>query len=295
MRILFNSKFLRHNAEAREEGTYRINQFPTHCKDEESDGEPWLSLIHPKEYINKIKQACFEKKKLAEIQLSPDTWEAAKTAVGLTVMASEQADFAVVRPPGHHAGRASHMGFCLFNNMAIAAQKLANDGKKVFILDIDAHHGNGTQDIFYAEDKVFYCSIHQSFSFPFTGQPHEKGVGTGEGYTFNIPLMPGCGDKHFLEAVDKAIQAARQFNPDVVGVSAGFDGYSKDKMMNLDYSLKAFYESGFKLGRAFRKIFAVLEGGYHDEIYECVTRFIEGVHVGSRPVRNRFDHDMSVG
>jgi len=295
MRILFNSKFLHHNTEAQEEGIYRISKFASHCNDEEFDGESFLSLVHPQEYIEKIKQACVEKKKLAEIQLSPDTWEAAKTAVGLTIKASEHGDFAVVRPPGHHAGRASHMGFCLFNNIAIAAQKLVNEGKKVFILDIDAHHGNGTQDIFYAEDKVFYCSIHQSFSYPFTGLPHEKGLGPGEGFTLNIPLMLGCGDKRFLEAVDQAIEASRKFNPDVVGVAAGFDGYSKDKMMNLNYSLKAFYESGFKMGRAFSNLFAVLEGGYHNDIFECVTQFIEGVHVGSRPVRNRFDHDMSVG
>jgi acetoin utilization deacetylase AcuC-like enzyme len=295
MKILFNKKFLRHNAEAQEEGTYRVSQFATLCNEEEFDGEPYISLVHPAEYIETIKKSCREKKKIAEIQLTSDTWEAAKTAVGLTIKASEQGDFAAVRPPGHHAGRASCMGFCLFNNIAIATQKLVNAGKKVFIIDIDAHHGNGTQDIFYAEDKVFYCSIHQSFSYPFTGQPFEKGIGPGEGFTLNIPLMLGCGDKSFLGAMDHAIEAARQFNPDVVGVSAGFDGYAKDKMMNLDYSLKAFYESGFKLGRAFKNIFAVLEGGYHDEVFECVNQFIEGIHVGSRPVRNRFDHDMSVG
>jgi acetoin utilization deacetylase AcuC-like enzyme len=295
MRILFNRKFLRHNTEAEEEGTYRIRQFASLGDDEEYDGEPYLPLVHPLEYIESIKKACTEKKKIAEIQLSPHTWESVKTAVGLTIKASERGDFAVVRPPGHHAGRASYMGFCLFNNIAIAAQKLVNQGKKVFILDIDAHHGNGTQDIFYAENKVFYCSIHQAFSFPFTGQRSEKGIGPGEGYTLNVPLMIGCGDKSFLRAVDQAIYAARQFNPDVVGISAGFDGYVKDKMMNLDYSLKAFYETGFKLARAFKNIFAVLEGGYHDDIFECVNQLIEGIHVGSRPVRNRFDHDMSVG
>jgi acetoin utilization deacetylase AcuC-like enzyme len=296
MKILFNNKFLEHNTGSQEEGEYRIRDFSRFHRDiNADDGLQYIALIHPPEYIEHIKLACLQNQKIAEIQLSPKTWEAAQLAAALTVKAADEKAFAVVRPPGHHAGRASSMGFCLFNNMAIAAQKLVNEGKKVFILDIDAHHGNGTQDIFYASDEVFYASIHQSFSWPNTGSPFETGLGPGVGYTLNLQLMLGCGDKAFLEALDKIIEAAQTFKPDVVGVSAGFDAYYKDKMMNLDVSLRAFYECGFRLGRSFDHIFAVLEGGYHEDIFHCVRDFADGIEVGSRPVKDRFNHDMSIG
>lgn len=296
MKILFNKKFLDHNKdEQTAEGRYRLREFPEHFEDEDVDGEPFMNLVHPESYINYIKESCFANKSIAEIQLTPESWEAAKTAVGLTVLASIQRDFAAVRPPGHHAGRDTYSGFCLFNNIAIATQRLVNKGKRVAIIDFDAHHGNGTQDIFYNSDKVLYTSLHQAFAFPHTGHAVEKGEGEGADCTVNVPLMPGSKDKALLSTMDKIISIVKEFNPNVVAVSAGFDGYYKDKMMNFDFTLKAYYECGFKLGRAFKSIFAVLEGGYHEDIYPCVTNFVSGINVGSRPVRNRFDHSMSVG
>lgn len=295
MRVLFNKKFLNHNADSKAEGSYRLLKFPEYFDDDEADGEPFIKLIHPQHYIDSIRKSCMDNKIVAEIQLSPESYDAAITAVGLTVMASIQGDFAAVRPPGHHAGIQTNSGFCLFNNIAIAAQQQANKGKRVAIIDMDAHHGNGTQEIFYNSDNVFYVSFHQTMTFPHTGNASETGEGKGKGSTFNIPLLPGCKDKVLLKCTDKAIQAVSEFKPDIVGISAGFDGYYKDRMMNFDFTLKAYYECGFKLGRAFKKIFATLEGGYHEDIYECVTHFVDGINVGSRPVRNRFNHDMSIG
>ncbi len=296
MKVLFNSKFLYHNVDSEAEGAYRIEQFPGKYEDRDRNGEEYITLVHTENYKQLIKEGCLNNETLAEIQLSPESYEAALSAVGLTVHASEYNGFAVVRPPGHHAGREKAAGFCLFNNIAIATQKLVNEGKKVAIIDIDAHHGNGTQDIFYESDKVFYISFHQAFTYPHTGQAEETGKDKGKGYTLNIPLMLGSDDKVFLSTMDKTIQAAKGFQPDIVAISAGFDGYYKDKMMNFDFSLKAYYECGFKLGRAFKtNIFAVLEGGYHEDIYQCVTNFVDGVNVGSRPIRNRFDFDMSIG
>ncbi|MCD4683795.1 MAG: histone deacetylase [Bacteroidales bacterium] len=296
MKVLFNSKFLDHNVDSEAEGAYRIEQFPGKYEDRDRNGEEYITLVHTENYKQLIKEGCLNNETLAEIQLSPESYEAALSAVGLTVHASEYNGFAVVRPPGHHAGRERAAGFCLFNNIAIATQKLVNEGKKVAIIDIDAHHGNGTQEIFYESDKVFYISFHQAFTYPHTGQAEEAGKDKGKGYTLNIPLMLGSDDKVFLSTMDKTIQTAKNFQPDIVAISAGFDGYYKDKMMNFDFSLKAYYECGFKLGRAFKNnIFAVLEGGYHEDIYQCVTNFVEGVNVGSRPVRNRFDFDMSIG
>jgi acetoin utilization deacetylase AcuC-like enzyme len=133
------------------------------------------------------------------------------------------------------------------------------------------------------------------FMWPFTGQPTETGTGAGLGYTMNLPLLSGSGDKEFLDRVDKAIEAAHKFKPDVVALSAGFDGYEKDRLLNLNYSFKGFYECGFRWRRAFPDIFAVLEGGYHNDIKTCVEHFVDGVNVGSRPPKKRFDDMMSVG
>ena len=183
----------------------------------------------------------------------------------------------------------------LFESKEDKTQKLVNEGKKVFIFDIDGHHGDGTQAIFYESDQVFFCSVHQLYTYPFTGFENETGHGPGEGYTLNIPLLAGSGDDKFLAAVDKAIAAAKAFQPDVIGISAGFDAYVKDKLLEMELTRKAYYECAFRWRRAFSNIFAVLEGGYHNDIMDCVEAFVEGIHVGARPRKNLFDTDMSVG
>ena len=294
LKILFNKKFLEHNVYSEAEGAYRVQDFDD-IPEAAHDGEAFISLVHDHHYIESIKDACRNHGIEAEVELTPGSYEAAKQAVGLAVMAAEQDDFAVIRPPGHHAGRARAAGFCLFNNIAIATQKLVNEGKKVFILDIDGHHGDGTQSIFYDTDKVLYCSIHQLYAYPFSGFSDETGVGSGLGFTLNFPLTSGSGDKEFLEAVDTGIMKAKAFKADVVGVSAGFDGYQKDRILQLNYSLKAYDECGFRLRRNFKHIFAVLEGGYHFDIRKCVDRFIDGVNRGSRPPKMKWDENMSIG
>lgn len=281
MKVLFNKKFLDHNPESFAEGPYRIEEFPANYKDIENNGEAYITLVHSEDHLNLVKNACMNRQVLAEVYLSPGTYEAAITAVGLTVMAADQGDFAVVRPPGHHAKIERADGFCLFNNIAIATQKLVSEGKKVFILDIDGHHGDGTQWIFYRSNKVLFCSIHQQYAYPWTGEKDETGEGEGEGYTMNFPLPAGSGDDKFLEAVDEAILRAKEFEPDVVGVSAGFDAYEKDRLLNLNYSLDGYYQCGLKLSIAFEKIFAVLEGGYHLEIRQCTEIFTKGVNYGN--------------
>jgi acetoin utilization deacetylase AcuC-like enzyme len=295
MRILFNKKFLNHNNDSQFEGPYRLEKFEDHHTNDDVNGEQFISLVHPKTYVNQIKKACQNKDFFAEINLTPASYEAAIRAVGLTVKASEKGNFAVVRPPGHHANVEKTSGFCLFNNMAIAAQKLANEGKKVFIFDFDGHHGDGTQAIFYNSNKVFYCSLHQLNSYPYTGSPIETGVGEGEGFTLNIPLMPGSSDKVFLEVLDKVISAAIDFQPDVVAVSAGFDGFIEDNLLSLKFTLKGYYECGLRLRRIFPNVFAVLEGGYHSKVKECIEAFVNGVNVGARPIKNTFDFEMSIG
>jgi len=294
MKILFNKTFLDHNLGSIYEGDYRLDAFKS-ISDTEADGEPFLSLVHSAEYIENIKNSCLNCESIAEAKLSPASYKAACVAVGVSLKAAEQMDFAVIRPPGHHASRDKASGFCLFNNVAIAAQKLANDGKKVFILDIDGHHGDGTQWIFYQSKQVFYCSIHQQNSYPYTGTFLEFGAGEGIGYTLNIPIPENSGEKEFLQAVNKAIVAGIKFQPDVVAVSAGFDGYRKDRLLNLNFSLHSFYECGYQLSKAFKNIFGVLEGGYHEDLKECIETFVDGINKGAMPTKIKWDPDLSIG
>jgi acetoin utilization deacetylase AcuC-like enzyme len=280
MKVLFSKKFLNHNPNSFGEGAYRIRDFNNGIEKPEYNGEKYINLVHAKDYIKEIQEASTRYSLLAEVELSPESYEAACIAVGLTILASEQNDFAVVRPPGHHAKRSRADGFCFFNNIAIATQKLVEKGKKVFILDIDGHHGDGTQSIFYDTDKVLFCSIHQQYAYPGTGMANETGENEGKGYTINFPLSAGSSDNEFLTAVDTAIEKAKEFEPDVVGISAGFDGYEKDMLLNLNYTLESYYECGSMLTQSFENIFAVLEGGYHQDIRKCVDNLISGVNKG---------------
>jgi len=280
MKILFNKKFLDHNPGSFAEGPYRIEAFTEQYQDTEHNGEEYITLVHSERHLDLVKNACSSQQVLAEVYLTPQTYEAAISAVGLSVLAAEQGDFAIVRPPGHHAKFERADGFCLFNNMAIATQKLVNEGKKVFILDFDGHHGDGTQWIFYKSDRVLYCSTHQQHTYPWTGEKDETGEGKGKGYTMNFPLPAGSGDDKFLEAVDESIRKAKEFKPDVVGVSAGFDAYEKDRLLNLNFSLEGYFQCGLKLGTHFEKVFALLEGGYHLEIKDCAEALVKGVNEG---------------
>ena len=278
MEILFNSKFLKHNHGSYAEGPYRIEEFQSQVQEVDRDGEAYITGVHGESYHKMVRDACMQHEVMAEVNLTPESYEAACSAVGLTLMAAEQGDFAVVRPPGHHAKRERADGFCLFNNIAIAAQHMVNEGKKVFILDIDGHHGDGTQEIFYESDQVLFCSVHQQFAYPWSGHSDETGAGPGKGYTLNFPLANGSGDKELLEVAEKAIARAEDFKPDVVGVSAGFDGYIDDRLLDLRYTLNGYFQVGNRLAASFDHIFAVLEGGYHLDIPACVQHFIRGVN-----------------
>ena len=296
MEFLFNKLFLEHNPDCPGEGAYRIEDF-SDLTDTTVDGEKWFSLVHSEEYIDMIKTACYSNKYLVEVKLSEISYRAACLAAGLSVRASETGDFAIVRPPGHHASREKTHGLCLFNNMAIAAQKLVMEGKRVFILDIDGHHGDGTQNIFYRSNKVLFASIHQANAFPYTGSAIESGEGEGLGFTLNMPVYPGNGDKEFLERLNKIIPVSIDFKPDVIGVSVGFDGYAQDNTLELKYSDRLFYEAAFQLKKAFRKtrVFAILEGGYHNNIRMLAESFIEGIKNGKKPPPMLINEDISFG
>jgi acetoin utilization deacetylase AcuC-like enzyme len=280
MKLIYNSVFLGHDTGMHPESHKRLEAFENLQETEVPDGSPWLELVHTPKYIEQVKSACLVSGNLdRDTTTSPGTLEAALRAVGATVMASENNDFALVRPPGHHAyaGRAS--GFCLFNNVAIASQKLANEGKKVFLFDFDGHLGDGTAHIFEESDQVLYCSIHQFPAFPGHGWTDEIGKGKGKGFTMNVPLPPNSGDDIFMDAVTTSLQVMEQFKPDVIAVSAGFDAHLYDLLLDLRVSEGSFFKIGQMLRERSDCIFATLEGGYNVEILpKCVNNFLAGIN-----------------
>jgi acetoin utilization deacetylase AcuC-like enzyme len=198
-------------------------------------------------------------------------------AAGAVIQAAEDVHygklknaFCAVRPPGHHAERERAMGFCLVNNVATAAAHLIEELKyeRVLILDWDAHHGNGTQHIFYDDPKVFYFSCHQYPFYPGTGASNETGAGAGKGFTLNVPLAARTGDREFLAAIkDRLIPAAENFRPQFILISAGFDAHRADPLAELEVTEEAFAQAT-QIVRKFAeeecggKLVSVLEGGY---------------------------------
>lgn len=244
-------------------------------------GEEFLELIHPKAYIETVRQCCALAQSLdGDTRCSPASFEAATTAVGLTMLAKDQGDFALVRPPGHHAYRTEGHGFCLFNNIAIAAQQAVNAGKRVLIVDFDGHLGDGTMDTFYRTDQVLYWSLHQYPAYPGNGSPVEIGTGVGTGFTINCPLPAGSGDDILQHATEYMLPAAVQFEPDVVAISAGFDAHQFDPLLQLRATGNYFHWIGALLQTTFPgKLFATLEGGYNlEELPRSVYNFLAGVN-----------------
>ncbi|HZD41585.1 MAG TPA: histone deacetylase [Terriglobales bacterium] len=188
-----------------------------------------------------------------------------------SIAAREHRDgFALVRPPGHHALKTRAMGFCLFNTMAIGARHLqeVHGAKRILILDWDVHHGNGTQDTFYNDPSVLFISMHQFPFYPGTGAIEEIGRGEGEGYTINIPLPGGCGNAEYLRVFDEiVVPAARDFMPEWILVSAGFDAHRLDPLAGMEVSEQGFAAMADRLldlgdEYAGGRIAFLLEGGY---------------------------------
>jgi acetoin utilization deacetylase AcuC-like enzyme len=256
------------------------------------DVEEQILLAHPREYLEGIKAA--RPRENESIHLDPDTvmssgtWEAAQRAVGAGLLAVDKVldpesgitnAFCQVRPCGHHAEKDRAMGFCLFSNVAIAGMyaRARHGAERIAVVDFDVHHGNGTQDVFWSDKDLFFASTHQMPLYPGTGALNETGVGN----IWNAPLRPGDGGEPFREAVESRIlPALRNFGPDLILVSAGFDAHEADPLANLRLVEADFMWVTEKLAEAAARhcngrLVSMLEGGYD---LTALARSV-GVHV----------------
>jgi len=251
-----------------------------------------ISLNHDQKYIDMIENTAGRSFTSldGDTNTSARSWEAALLAVGavldgVDMIMEQKADngFALVRPPGHHAEASRAMGFCLFNNIAVGAHYLLKKHgvKKVFIIDWDIHHGNGTQNSFYSNPEVFYFSTHQYPYYPGTGAEDERGTGEGAGYTLNVPLPGGQGDDDYLNIFQEVLgPAISKFSPEFILVSAGYDTYFRDPLGTMKVTENGFYRmteflKKIAIDDCNGRLFLALEGGYHIEgITESVKQTI---------------------
>src|SRR5919202_131748 len=251
-----------------------------------------LRAVHAPHYLDHLKKLSAEGGGYIDLDtaLNSASWEAATLASGAAIGAVESAlsgtaAFAIARPPGHHAGRDYGMGFCLLNNAAISAAHARSGGAdRVAILDWDVHHGNGTQDIFCADGEVLYLSAHQSPFYPGTGDIREMGEGRGEGFTVNVPLPGGSGEDLYAEAFDGLFAPVlREFRPELILVSAGYDAHAADPLGGMRLQSASFGRFAAGLAALAREVGAVppaflLEGGYNlTALTESVAATIRGV------------------
>lgn len=243
-----------------------------------------ILLVHAQEYLQQVKQLAQEGGALSlDTPVNPGVLQAAYFSVGGSILALQQAlkGERVMNLLGglHHAGISSSSGFCIFNDHAIAIRKLQKEGeiKRAMIYDLDVHAGQGTQEIFYSDPKVFTISIHQDPTtlYPGTGFANEAGQGLGKGYNLNLPLFPGTGEKEYLEALDSVLPLTKKFPHDVIVLILGVDTYKEDPLANIQLEVDSYQKIGERFKR-FPKLAVTCAGGYSKKTPDLWLSFLKG-------------------
>ncbi len=255
-----------------------------------------IEIIHSSEYRHYIEESCLRGKHyvdLGETIICEDSYRAALLSVGGAVGAVDAVmregyatAFSLTRPPGHHASTEKAMGFCLFNNIAIAARyaEITYGIERICIIDWDVHHGNGTQDVFYASPSVLFCSIHQLPLWPNSGEHDETGTQAGKGMTINCPMPNGADMGNYLESLNQDIlPVIKDFKPQFFLISAGFDGHRLDPLADIQLDSEDYHElTTWVKAQADRyahgRIVSVLEGGYNiSALAESITAHVNAL------------------
>jgi len=291
--IVYSEEFRKHNDPRHPENANRLTAIFNEIKSApffnqidiikpEILPEKKLNDIHSKWMIDQIKEMSRDEISWIDMDtyVCNQDFEIARLAAGgllqlcnNVVKDKAKNGFALIRPPGHHATKNQSMGFCLFNNAAIAANEIAKQGKKVLIFDHDVHHGNGTQDIFYNREDILYQSIHLHPHYPGTGRIDEIGSDKGKGYTINAPISHGNGNKAVKEILEEVfLPIAKQFKPDFIIFSAGYDSHHYDPLGGLNFTANIFGDFVEKYQNIQSKIVCTLEGGYNlDWMGKCIV------------------------
>lgn len=243
-----------------------------------------ILLVHTKGYLERVKKLAKQGGALSiDTPVNPNVLEASYYSVGGSILALELAlkGKRVINLLGglHHAGISNSSGFCIFNDHAIAIRKLQKENKikRALVFDIDVHAGQGTQEIFYSDPKVFTISIHQDPNtlYPGTGFAHQKGEGAGEGYNLNVPLKPGTGEKKYLLVLDSVLSLAKKFSYDVAVLVLGVDTFKKDPLANIQLGEDSYRKIGQRF-KKFAKLATVCAGGYSRKTPDLWLSFLKG-------------------
>jgi len=279
MKIVFSPKCLEYGEPGHPESPERVEAVYNFLKDKYDFIEPQpcsdedILCVHTKEHLAAVKANNFFDPDTPNL---PGMFDYAKLSAGAAMLAAKtagqgEAAFSLMRPPGHHAGKNFLGGFCYLNNLAIAVKysQAKLGAGKVAILDIDCHHGNGTQDVFLGEHDVLYVSLHRHPFYPGTGQVTEKNC-------INFPLRADTSEPVYLRTLQQGLAKIVEFKPQLLAVSAGFDTYEDDPIASLGLGIKSYGTMSGLISALHIPTFVILEGGYSQEMPRCVHEFLKG-------------------